>query len=413
LKRFNLWLILSKIMKITKETIQKFNIKGPRYTSYPTVPEWGNQVQFLDLQRHLAQFSQADKPLSLYIHIPFCKTKCYFCGCHSIAEKTQDNTASYIDLLNQELGIIKKSFSKKHRLSALHLGGGTPTFLTGEELEKLMEHVHQAFTFEDQAEISMEIDPRTLQNNKLETIQKLGFNRLSFGIQDFNHDIQKAINRLQPYDLVATVMADARRLCFNAINFDLIYGLPGQTTDNFKDTVDKVLTLSPDRIALYSYAHIPSVIPIQTHIKNEDLPSAEAKLDIFLNSRKTLLDNGYQAIAMDHFAKKTDSMAIAPQNGTLFRHFMGYTLKQSDDWIGIGVSAISFVENAYFQNQKDMDTYTSSIAEEKIPVIRGFILNLDDQIRQMNWKNEQPFYAPTNPSGQRDPMQSSQPVEPN
>ncbi len=355
-------------MHITAEHVEKYNITAPRYTSYPTAPAWKDGFPEADYR---AVLSGLVGPLSIYIHIPFCESMCYYCGCNVTIRKQKPEVADeYIDFLSKEIRLA----SNGQRVKQLHIGGGTPNFLSEKQLRRLTEVIHQNFKLDPDAEISIELDPRHPIHFGL--LKELGFNRLSMGIQDFNPEVQKAINRIQPFDLVSHLMNEIRRLNFHSVNFDLIYGLPHQ--HSLDDTIQKTISLKPDRIALYSYAHVPWLKPHQNLMPSDAFPSDNQKIELFLQARNQLIDGGYLAIAMDHFALKTDSLATGP----LYRNFMGYTLHPTDDFVGFGVSSIGFCSNHYVQNTRDLKEYYDRLSRDELPVSRGLKLSQDDIIRQ-------------------------------
>jgi len=370
-------------MLIDKSTLQKYDVAGPRYTSYPTAPQWSEDVTGDVYASVLKAFGQNDKTLSLYIHIPFCEQLCYFCACNKVIRAREDKVGDeFLDHLFQEIDRVASHIKRRKLIRQLHWGGGTPTYLSEAQMERLFSKVGSVFDIDFNEEIAIEIDPRTVTQNKLKVLRKLGFNRISMGVQDFNEKVQDDINRIQPYEQVAQVHQWCRDLKFESVNFDLIYGLPYQTKDTFKKTVDLVIGLRPDRIALYSFAYVPWLSKPQNKFNLDAIALHDEKLDIFIQSRENLLSNGYQAIAMDHFALTTDSMAKAFNTGTLHRNFMGYTLKPADEFIGIGPSAIGFLEDTYIQNTKILPEYYDRIAQGRLPVERGKQLNQDDRIRQ-------------------------------
>ena len=369
--------------EITKETLRKYDIPGPRYTSYPTAPEWSTDVTTSIYKARLQKFGQSGKTLSLYIHIPFCESLCYFCGCNMAIRKSDEKYGDeYLNFLFTEMDLLARAIGSKKCVRQLHWGGGTPTFLNESQMEQLFKNLQKNFHLEANAEIAIEVDPRTITHSKLKKLHELGFNRISLGVQDFDQDVQNAINRIQPFDMVKNCAQWCRELNFHSVNFDLIYGLPHQTTESFKKTIDHVLTLKPDRIALYSFAYVPWLKKHQSKMNEENLPGADEKLEIFLQSRRAFLQNGYQAIAMDHFALKTDEMSQAFNEGVLYRNFMGYTVKPADEYIGLGVSSIGFLENTYVQNYKTLPQYYESLNQNQLPVERGKVLSVDDKIRQ-------------------------------
>jgi len=370
-------------LNITKQTILKYDTPGPRYTSYPTAPEWSSDVNAQTYQRKLAAFGQTNKTLSLYIHIPFCQSMCYYCACNVVIRKQDDKYGDeYLTYLFKEIDLVHRAIGKKARVKQFHWGGGTPTYLNEEQIERLFHKVAENFDIDPKGEIAIEIDPRTIDKSKVKKLRQLGFNRVSMGIQDFSPEVQVKVNRVQPFTDVKKFYDWCRELKFFSVNFDLIYGLPDQHVKNFSETLDKVITLKPDRIALYSFAYVPWLKKHQQKLEVEELPSNDEKLDIFLKSREQLLASGYQAIAMDHFALKTDEMAEAFNKGTLYRNFMGYTVKPADEYVGLGLTSIGFLENTFVQNYKTINDYYRLLKEDMLPIERGKVLTRDDQIRQ-------------------------------
>ncbi len=370
-------------MLIDKNTLQKYDVAGPRYTSYPTAPQWSKNVTEDVYTAALKVFGQNDKTLSLYIHIPFCEQLCYFCACNKVIRAKEEKVGDeFLDYLFKEIDMVAKHIQRRKLIRQLHWGGGTPTYLSEEQMKRLFTKIKSVFDIDFNEEIAIEIDPRTVTQHKLKVLRELGFNRISLGVQDFNEKVQDDINRIQPFEQVAEVHQWCRDLKFESINYDLIYGLPYQTKETFKKTVDLVVGLRPDRIALYSFAYVPWLSKPQNKFNLDAIAVHDEKLDIFIQSRENLLAHGYQAIAMDHFALTTDAMAKAFNTGALHRNFMGYTLKPADEFIGLGPSAIGFLEKTYVQNTKILPEYYESITQGHLPVERGKQLNQDDQIRQ-------------------------------
>ncbi len=370
-------------LNITKQTILKFDTPGPRYTSYPTAPEWSSDVSASTYKEKLKAFGQSDKTLSLYIHIPFCQSMCYYCGCNVVIRKQEDRYGDeYLEYLFKEIDLVRKAIGRRAVIKQFHWGGGTPTFLNEGQIEKLFNKVASVFEIDYLGEIAIEIDPRTIDKSKVKKLRTLGFNRVSMGVQDFDEHVQAKVNRPQPFKVVEEFYHWCRELKFLSVNFDLIYGLPDQHPANFYQTVDQVIKLKPDRIALYSFAYVPWLKKHQTKLDPDDLPTNDEKLDIFLQSREQLLSNGYQAIAMDHFALLEDEMAKAFNEGKLYRNFMGYTVKPADEYVGVGLTSISFLENTFVQNYKTINDYYRLLKEETLPVERGKELTHDDQMRQ-------------------------------
>ncbi|KES17554.1 Coproporphyrinogen III oxidase or related Fe-S oxidoreductase [Gilliamella apicola SCGC AB-598-I20] len=359
--------------------IEKYNYSGPRYTSYPTALEFNEQFTEQDFISAANCYPQ--RPLSLYIHIPFCHKLCYFCGCNKLVTRQTHKVTRYLDILDIE--ITKQAELFKDRIvTQMHWGGGTPTFLTDDEISRLITSIKQHFNFAQDAELSIEIDPREISPQTIDHLAKLGFNRLSMGIQDFNHEIQNLINREQDENLIRSLIAQARKNHFRSISLDLIYGLPKQTVESFTETLDKVIDISPDRLSVFNYAHLPSRFAAQRKIKDHDLPNANQKLKILQTSIEKLTQAGYQFIGMDHFAKPTDELAIAQQQNKLHRNFQGYTTKGDADLVGLGVSAISMLGDSYAQNQKDLKSYQTLVEQKGHGLWKGFTLNQDDKIRR-------------------------------
>ncbi len=370
-------------MQITAETLQKFDVPGPRYTSYPTAPVWKEDVTSETYRSKLEEFGRNDKTLSLYLHLPFCRSMCTFCACNVIIRPADMKySEEYLTYLFKEIDMVAQAIGRKKTIRQLHWGGGTPTFSAEEQITRLYEKISETFTIAPDAEIAIEVDPRTVTESKIRTLKRLGFNRVSMGVQDFDETVQKAVNRIQPFEFVQRVNGWCRDSGFSSVNFDLIYGLPYQTRTSFYDTIEQVIRLRPDRIALYSFAYVPWLKHHQRKIDTGTLPSADEKIEIFLKAREQFLGTGYQAIAMDHFALKEDEMAKAFNQQKLYRNFMGYTVKPADEYIGLGMTAIGFLENAFIQNVKEIGEYYRLIAEGVFPVERGKVLTLDDQIRQ-------------------------------
>ncbi len=362
--------------------IQRYDQPGPRYTSYPTAVQFAGE--FDKNQYHQAAASRdPNKPLSLYFHIPFCDTVCYYCGCNKIVTKHRQRAEPYLDLLIREMAMHSELFGRHAPVEQLHLGGGTPTFLNNDQLLRLMEAADRYFylTHGDYSDYSIEIDPREADWATMGHLCGLGFNRISLGVQDFDLKVQRAINRVQPVNLTEDLMDAARVLNFKSVNLDLIYGLPHQSCSSFMKTVDKVIGLHPDRLSVFNYAHLPHRFKPQRRINAEDLPSPAEKLRIMEETTAKLLDAGYVYIGMDHFALPDDDLAIAQEEGVLHRNFQGYTTHGHCDLIGMGVSSISQVGNVFAQNFTDMENYTNSVDDEQLPIYRGLVSSQEDMIR--------------------------------
>lgn len=359
--------------------IQKYNYSGPRYTSYPTALEFNEQFSDHDFLDATKLYS--DKPLSLYVHIPFCHKLCYFCGCNKLITRQRDKVTRYLEVLKQEI-VSRSALFKDRIVTQMHWGGGTPTFLTNDEITWLVDVLKENFHFSPDAELSIEIDPREISPNTIDHLALVGFNRISMGIQDFNHEIQLLINREQDEALIEALIKQARKNNFASISLDLIYGLPKQTVASFTKTLKKVIELSPDRLSVFNYAHLPSRFAAQRKIKDADLPSAQEKLNILHTSIDELTQSGYKFIGMDHFAKPTDELAIAQEKGILHRNFQGYTTQGEADLLGLGVSAISILGDSYAQNQKDLKLYQDQVKQSGNALWKGFTMNNDDKIRR-------------------------------
>lgn len=366
------------------ELIKKYDKSGPRYTSYPTAPQFSSSYTAETLL-HCIERSNTEMipaPLSLYIHIPYCDTICYYCACNKIITKNHSVSEEYLDLLQAEMKMIAPLFDADRELEQLHLGGGTPTFLNDNELKILMRMIEDNFKIAKDCEMSIEIDPRKVSNETLHLLTEIGFNRISLGVQDFNEKVQQAVNRIQSYDLVKERLETARKLNIESINMDLIYGLPFQTETTFEQTLDKVIELKPDRLSIFNYAHLPERFKPQRRINEEDLPSPAVKLKIFELTMNKLQQAGYVYIGMDHFALENDSMVKAQQEGTLQRNFQGYSTHAHADLVALGVSSIGSICDSYSQNSSNMDQYREMVLAGKLPIVRGLVMSEDDSLRK-------------------------------
>ncbi len=359
--------------------IQKYNQSGPRYTSYPTALEFNQEYTEADFETAAARYP--DRPVSLYVHIPFCHKLCYFCACNKVITRHQHKADIYLDYLEKEIGNRAGLFASR-RVTQIHWGGGTPTYLTEQQSARLMNMLRTHFHIDSQAEISIEMDPREIELSMLEHLRKIGFNRISMGVQDFNKAVQKAVNREQDEAFIRALLIRARELGFTSTNLDLIYGLPLQTVDSFMFTLQKVIELNPDRLSVFNYAHLPSRFAGQAKIKDAQLPSPETKLTILQKTIETLNGAGYRFIGMDHFAKPDDELAIAQQNGVLHRNFQGYTTQEECDLLGLGVSAISLLGDTYAQNQKELKHYYTAVETQGIALHKGLVLTQEDCLRR-------------------------------
>ena len=362
--------------------IQRYNRAGPRYTSYPTAVEFTPATS--DACERSALAADSDKPLSLYFHIPFCRHVCYYCGCNKIVTKHRDRAEAYLAELYREIDLKAALVDRSRPVEQLHLGGGTPTYLSDDQLRQLMTYVRQRFSLQDNesSDFSIEIDPRELGPDTLKTLRDLGFNRVSFGVQDLNERVQIAVNRVQPEEMIEAVMRDARALGFRSINIDLIYGLPHQTRSTFAETLERIIDMRPDRLSIFNYAHLPERFMPQRRINSEDLPDAPEKLAIFGTAITRLDQAGYQYIGMDHFALPDDELAIAQQKGKLHRNFQGYTTHGNCDLIGFGVSSISQIGSSFFQNQTDLGNWGEQLNKGLLPTMRQVSSTTDDLIRK-------------------------------
>jgi oxygen-independent coproporphyrinogen III oxidase len=370
-----------EIAQISHAFLEKYNRPGPRYTSYPTAPVWKDDFGPDDLERCFASADERATPVSLYMHIPFCESLCLFCACNVSIQKDKNVAIPYLDALKREIDHVGARVSKKRPVIQFHWGGGTPTYLTPAQMADLFSFTRERFSFAPDAEIGIEIDPRVTSREHLETLRRLGFNRLSMGIQDFEARVQQTIHRVQPYVMTRDLILAARELRFESLNVDLIYGLPHQTADSFRATIEQVLTLSPDRVAMFSYAHVPWLKKQQGSFAAH-LPEGMEKFRIFRAGLESFLAAGYLYIGMDHFARPNDELAIAQRNRTLHRNFQGYTTKAGADLYGMGVSAISSIGDAYAQNRRDVPAYESAAAARGIATMRGYRLSPDDRIRR-------------------------------
>ena len=360
----------------------KYSRPGPRYTSYPTAPEFSDKFSYEDYLWELKN-RDASRPISLYLHLPFCRSACYFCGCNVIYTSKEERKEKYIDYLEKELEILSANLDTSAPVLQMHFGGGTPTFYSAEQLDKIIRLIKAKFkNFSLEAEISCEIDPRFLTKEQLDVLVSHGFNRISYGVQDFDERVQKEIHRIQPYEITKNAVDMARAKGINSINMDLIYGLPYQTLESFKATLDKSLTLSPDRLAVFNYAHVPWIKKSMRKFDEATLPSPKTKLEILKYTAEFFIKNGYKMIGMDHFAKPGDELFGALANGTLHRNFQGYTTKGGADLIGIGLTSIGEGQRYYAQNFKDMDEYEKALDSGVLPYCKGIYLNDDDLIRK-------------------------------
>ncbi|WP_299489693.1 oxygen-independent coproporphyrinogen III oxidase [uncultured Shewanella sp.] len=366
-------------MRWDQSLIEKYNHSGPRYTSYPTALEFNEAFNQSHLLNAIAK--SPSKTLSLYIHIPFCAKLCYYCGCNKIITRHQHKADQYLTYLKKEI-ITRAPLFADYKVTQLHLGGGTPTFLTSTQIENLFSWLKAHFTFSNEGEFSIEVDPREIELSILNTLKKVGFNRLSIGVQDFNKKVQHAVNREQDESFIFDLVHQAKQIGFSSTSIDLIYGLPHQTADSFSQTIKKVIELNPDRLSVFNYAHLPSRFAAQRKIYDKDLPNANQKLTMLKHTIEQLTQAGYQYIGMDHFAKPNDTLAKLQHQGKLHRNFQGYTTQPECDLLGLGVSSISQIGQCYAQNQKDIKHYYNAIEQYGHALWKGCELNRDDVIRR-------------------------------
>jgi oxygen-independent coproporphyrinogen-3 oxidase len=373
-------------LQFDADLLRRYDKSGPRYTSYPTAVQF--HAAFDDAQyRAVAQATNAEeppRPLSLYFHLPFCDTVCFYCACNKIITKNRAHAAPYLTQVVREIALQGALFDRERPVDQLHWGGGTPTFISHEQMRALMQATREHFSLrdDDSGEYSIEIDPREVKPDTIALLRELGFNRMSLGVQDFEPRVQRAVNRLQTEDETLAVLQAARDHGFKSVNMDLIYGLPLQTVESFARTLDKVVTAGPDRLSVFNYAHLPELFKTQRQIKAEDLPSAQAKLDILQLTIERLTGAGYVYIGMDHFARPDDELAVAQREGSLYRNFQGYSTHADADLVGIGVTSIGKVGDSYSQNQRTLEEYGAAIDAGRLPIMRGVALSADDKLRR-------------------------------
>ena len=368
------------------DLIRRYDKSGPRYTSYPTAVQFHEgfgEAEYracVDATNH----ETALRPLSLYFHIPFCDTLCFYCACNKIATKNRAHAVPYLENIHREIAMQGDLFDRSRGVDQLHWGGGTPTFISHEQMADLMAKTRQHFKLhdDDSGEYSIEVDPREISEGSMPLLRELGFNRLSMGVQDFNEKVQKAVNRIQPRQQTLSVLKEARDLGFRSINMDLIYGLPFQSVTTFSETLEQVIAADPDRLSVFNYAHLPEMFKPQRRINVDDLPSPQEKLDILQAAITILGDAGYVYIGMDHFAKPEDELAVAQREGSLYRNFQGYSTHAECDMVAMGNTAISNIGNSFSQNVRTLDEYYQALDADKLPIMRGYELSADDCLRR-------------------------------
>ena len=369
-------------LRVDLELVRKYNVPGPRYTSYPPATHFSDQTPPERLLEAVRANNTVAGDLSLYFHLPFCYSLCWFCGCTTVITTQQGQSATYLDHLRKELALLAPMLHRDRRVVQLHFGGGSPTFLLPEELRALGRLIREHFTLDDHAEAGVEIDPRRLTRDHVIAMREAGFNRASLGVQDHNPVVQKAVHRIQPYEMTKQSVDWVREAGFQSVNIDLIYGLPHQTPASFERTLDEVLTLKPDRFAVFNYAYVPWIKPAQKIIKEETLPTAETKLAILKLTSEKLTSEGFVYIGMDHFARAEDELAVAQRQKTLQRNFQGYSTRGGADIYAFGMSSISQAGDAYWQNQKELPSYYAALDAGRLPIAKGYLLTDDDRVRR-------------------------------
>jgi len=371
------------MLKVDLNLVEKYNVPGPRYTSYPPATKFTESLTWPELAERILANNQTERDLSLYFHIPFCETLCWFCGCTTVITRDHSRGQTYIDSLGKEVAQMSTMLNPRRKVVQLHWGGGSPTFLSPDDIRRLGDLIHRHFHFDAAIEAGVEIDPRRLTREHIVALRDVGFNRASFGVQDFEPKVQEAVHRLQPRELTERALGWARELGFSSVNFDLIYGLPHQTVETFNRTLDIVLSLEPDRLAVFSYAHVPWVKPAQKILEQKTLPSAEVKLQLLKAVIERLTEgNRYVYIGMDHFARPKDELAVAQQRKELQRNFQGYSTRGRADIYAFGMSAISQIPEAYWQNEKELPEYSAALEQGRNPLARGYLVTEEDKLRR-------------------------------
>lgn len=375
---------MSQTIVFDEALIRRYDKSGPRYTSYPTAVQFHEDFSVEDYRAQVEISNQSGGPLSLYFHIPFCDTVCYYCGCNKVVTKDRSKAAPYLQRLHKEIEMQASLFTGERMVDQLHWGGGTPTFISHDEMRELMAQTRRHFHLHEdgKGEYSIEIDPREVKDDTIQLLAELGFNRMSLGVQDFDVKVQKAVNRIQSEEETLFAMRSARESGFRSISVDLIYGLPHQSCESFSQTLDKMIEAAPDRLSVFNYAHLPEMFKPQRRINAEELPSAEEKLLILQMTIERLTAAGYVYIGMDHFARPEDELAVAQREGSLYRNFQGYSTHADCDLIGLGITSIGQVANCYAQNVKTVDAYFGDIDSGKLPLYRGIVLTDDDVLRR-------------------------------
>ena len=370
-------------LTVDLELVKKYNVAGPRYTSYPPATKFTDAVKWPELAERILENNRTERDLSLYFHIPFCETLCWYCGCTTVITLNHGQGSTYLNYLDKEIAQMSTLLNPRRKVVQLHWGGGSPTFLQPDEIRRLGESIRRHFTFSDDLEAGVEIDPRRLTRDHIAALREVGFNRASLGVQDFDPVVQQAVHRIQPREMTEQVLGWVRELGFSSVNFDLIYGLPHQTVESFNRTLDIVLSLQPDRLAVFSYAHVPWVKPAQKILEHKVLPPPEVKLELLKSVIERLTeDHRYVYIGMDHFARPGDELAVAQRRKQLQRNFQGYSTRAGADIYAFGMSSISQIPDAYFQNEKDLPKYYAALDAGQVPLVRGYLVTEEDKIRR-------------------------------
>lgn len=370
-------------LTVDLDLVKKYNVAGPRYTSYPPATKFTEALKWPELAERILENNRTERDLSLYFHIPFCETLCWYCGCTTVITLNHKQGETYLNYVGKEVAQLSTLMNPKRKAVQLHWGGGSPTFLSPDEIRKLGDVIHRNFTFSDDFEAGVEIDPRRLTRDHIVALREVGFNRASLGVQDFDPVVQEAVHRIQPREMTEQVLGWVRELGFGSVNFDLIYGLPHQTVESFNRTLDSVLELQPDRLAVFSYAHVPWVKPAQKILEQKILPPAEVKLELLKNVIERLTENDrYVYIGMDHFARPTDELAVAQARKQLQRNFQGYSTRAGADIYAYGMSSISQIPEVYWQNEKDLTKYYAALDAGRVPLSRGYTVSDEDKLRR-------------------------------
>jgi oxygen-independent coproporphyrinogen-3 oxidase len=370
------------MLKVDLDLIKKYNVAGPRYTSYPPATHFADEPKPDDFLAKLHANNQSDRDLSLYFHLPFCYSLCWYCGCTTVITSDQSKSAQYVKYLEREMDLVKSMINPKRKVVQMHFGGGTPTFSLPDEIREIGDAIHSRFDFASDAETGVEVDPRRIGRDHLVALREVGFNRGSLGVQDNDPVVQKAVHRIQPFELTRQVVDWMREVGFHSINIDLIYGLPYQTPSSFDKTLGEILSLQPDRFAVFNYAHVPWMKPAQKILKPESLPTPETKLELLKLTIERLTSSGYVYIGMDHFARTNDELAVAQRQKTLQRNFQGYSTRGGADIYAFGMSSISQTEDFYWQNHKDLPEYYASLDQGKLPLHKTYSMTAEDKIRR-------------------------------